>query len=306
MSDYKVTDMELTALANAIRAKGGTQANLEWNAGFISAVNNITVPTGSINITQNGTHDVTNYASANVHISGGSAVLVPKTITQNGTYDPTNDNADGYSNVIVSVPNSHALPTGYAKTLYTKGDGTAYVNTGVSPTENTWLNISAMIVKQSNNVYAQEIGTRESYGVKSWQLNSIPSAITNIDGTFSNDSNDFHYSTNNDRKFMNIKINNNNDNSFVVNNSIISQNLTLRASVYPFYIFALNQANSKAGDASISYFFEIIIGDGNNEVAHFIPCIRESDSNAGFYDIARNAFYGNAINSGNLIAGPIL
>ena len=29
MADYKVTDTELTSIANAIRTKGGTQASLE-------------------------------------------------------------------------------------------------------------------------------------------------------------------------------------------------------------------------------------------------------------------------------------
>lgn len=44
MVDYKVTDTELTSIANAIRTKGGTQAQLEFPNGFVSAVQ--AIPTG--------------------------------------------------------------------------------------------------------------------------------------------------------------------------------------------------------------------------------------------------------------------
>lgn len=41
MSDYLVTDTELTSIANAIRTKGGTSANLSFPTGFVSAINAI-------------------------------------------------------------------------------------------------------------------------------------------------------------------------------------------------------------------------------------------------------------------------
>ena len=44
MSDYLVTDTELTSIANAIRTKGGTQAQLSFPAEFVSAIN--AIPTG--------------------------------------------------------------------------------------------------------------------------------------------------------------------------------------------------------------------------------------------------------------------
>lgn len=45
MSDYLVTDTELTSVANAIRTKGGTSADLSFPTGFVQAINDI--PTGS-------------------------------------------------------------------------------------------------------------------------------------------------------------------------------------------------------------------------------------------------------------------
>lgn len=38
MSQYVVTDTELEAVANAIRTKGGTNADLEWPSDFVSAI----------------------------------------------------------------------------------------------------------------------------------------------------------------------------------------------------------------------------------------------------------------------------
>ena len=59
------------------------------------------IPSGEINISQNGTYDVTDKASANVNIP--EKVLGTKTITSNGTYKAADDNLDGYSEVEVST-----------------------------------------------------------------------------------------------------------------------------------------------------------------------------------------------------------
>ena len=71
--NYIVDGADLTSVANAIRTKGGTSAELVFPTGFISAVQAIQtgiVPTGTkqVTITQNGTvtEDVTNYANAQI------------------------------------------------------------------------------------------------------------------------------------------------------------------------------------------------------------------------------------------------
>ena len=103
--DSSQLDSDLTSIANAIRAKGGTSAQMAFPAGFVSAVQAIpagTTPTGTkqISITQNGTttEDVTNYASAQITV----AVPQPSgstTVTDNGTY-----NIAQYASVVVAVP----------------------------------------------------------------------------------------------------------------------------------------------------------------------------------------------------------
>ena len=48
MADYLVTDTELTSVANAIRTKGGTSANLSFPTEFISAIQNIPSGGGTV------------------------------------------------------------------------------------------------------------------------------------------------------------------------------------------------------------------------------------------------------------------
>jgi hypothetical protein len=103
--DSAQLDNNLTSIANAIRTKGGTSAQMAFPAGFVSAVQAIptgSTPTGTkqININANGTttEDVTNYASAQITV----AVPQPSgstTVTDNGTY-----NVSQYASVVVAIP----------------------------------------------------------------------------------------------------------------------------------------------------------------------------------------------------------
>lgn len=65
-------------------------------------------------------------------------VLVAKTITANGEYDPEDDNADGYSGVIVSVPSSQ--PNLQSKTV--NQNGTVLPDAGYDGLSSVVVNVS--------------------------------------------------------------------------------------------------------------------------------------------------------------------
>lgn len=106
--DSTQLDSDLTSVANAIRTKGGTSAQLAFPSGFVSAVQAIPTggitPTGTKSITANGTSiDVYSYQYADVAVpnsysasdegkvvsNGALVAQTSDTVTANDTYDTT-------------------------------------------------------------------------------------------------------------------------------------------------------------------------------------------------------------------------
>ena len=73
--------------------------------GYSPVTVNVPEPTGTKTITSNGTHDVKDYASAQVNVPDVPAVTESLTVTENGTYTPASG-VDGFDSVTVNVAGS--------------------------------------------------------------------------------------------------------------------------------------------------------------------------------------------------------
>lgn len=76
MADYLTTDTELTSVANAIRTKGGTSAQLTYPAGFVSAIE--AIPTGggvdTVHVTWSPYTTLIYYTSSSMASASGSSI----------------------------------------------------------------------------------------------------------------------------------------------------------------------------------------------------------------------------------------
>ena len=132
------------------------------------------IPSGELDITENGTYDVTNYVNANVNIP--EKQLGIKTITSNGTYKATDDDLDGYSEVEVAT--SGVDINEYLSDTITKGD---YAVGG-------WIKT----IKKIRSPLTIE-GTDAAYMFNKYLLNELPqidtSNVTNMSSMFYNCTN---------------------------------------------------------------------------------------------------------------------
>lgn len=181
MANYVVSDTNLTAIANAIRTKGGTSASLEFPDDYVSAIGNIptgTTPTGTKSITANGTYDVAAYANADVAVplptprSASDVTVSGSTVTVTaGAYE---------SNVSKSVASGTAgTPTATKGTVSNHSvDVTPSVTNTTGYISGSTINGTPVTVSASELVSGSE--TKTSNGT--YDVTNLAQLIVNVSG----------------------------------------------------------------------------------------------------------------------------
>ncbi len=117
--DRDYLDQGLRAIADSVREKGGTNSPLAFPNGIKQAIDNIEtgiLPTGTVNITANGTYDVADKATAVVNVEAGIDYLALRASAKLTSYSNTNLTSLGayaFANCInletLNIPNVNGM-----------------------------------------------------------------------------------------------------------------------------------------------------------------------------------------------------
>jgi hypothetical protein len=235
---------------------------------------------------------------------GGEAVLIQKTITANGTFAAADDNADGFSSVTVDVPGGlpKEVPDGYTQLKYVESTGTQIVNTGVTPTMDTTIEIQFYMMPGgrsflfptgcTNPSIAVAIGSSTSGGgycsfgnVGDKTLGALPIGGDAPIYTLSKDE----------------AIGRASPGLPVVS---VALNATALENVNPatrIGIFGRYNGNTPERFAFMRLFREKI-WDGDTLLCEFVPAMENATEEVGLYDIVNGVFHRNA-GTGVLVGG---
>lgn len=309
MSEYLVTDTQLTNVANAIRTKGNTNSELVWPNGYISAINSLSPDEVNLQdriVTPSASNQ---YISADSEYDGLGTVMVsgsPNLIADNikknvnifgvtGTYE--------VQNIGVDTSDANATATDILETK------TAYVNnvkiTGgipvkpaaiYTPSSQDQIIMGGQYLTGSQTIIGDEnlIPQNIAHGVQ----------IFGIEGTYSGDNNSVNVSdttaTRNDvlagkifytanKQRQTGTIQQKNGDSIIVNRNVI----TIPAGYYPVQ----SLTNMELGSVSTPYIVKNRISE------HTIEIIPHTDVTSGYVDGAEKVGQTTIINANELVSG---
>lgn len=210
-TQYVVTDEELTAVANAIRTKGGTNADLEWYSGFVSAIGNISTG-NSISVDISVTGGYNGGAVISISFNGTEVFTATGSNTYNTAYNKTADTietdygdvdilvtppATNTSNLVITITGENTITKSIKYTGNNTSYGYSFVDVGVLVFSASQSGSSGVRVGTENpsaslggngEVYLKCVNYPKSklpknyYNISNWTKNGA--AFTVFDNTF--------------------------------------------------------------------------------------------------------------------------
>ena len=177
------------------------------------------------------------------------------------------------------------LPSGYTQVDYIESSGTQYIDTGFIPNQDTsvYAKISTLTVSPTGNktIFGSRVSSISGhFGITIGATQWFTGYGTNQINTGLIATSNTQYEIKKEKGVLTL-----NSNQYIQT----SNDFTSPGNMY---IFAMNQNNKAIAFAPIQLYYFKIYND-TTLVHDFIPCYRNSDNEAGLYDLVNNVFYAN-------------
>lgn len=200
---------------------------------------------------------------------------------------------DDYAALVDAI---QTIPAAYTELEYIESTGTQYINTGISPTVNTGVEIKAVLTAD-NNTDKVLFGSRATTGnTRFWIDFDNSGSKHKIMYGFGGYAEMVVYSLNTE---YSIVFNKNGDKKVVINGTTynVAYNFDATNSI-PIYLFRANYTSPIPGSFKVYY---CRIYEGTSLIRNLIPAKRNSDNAIGMYDKVSGTFFTNA-GTGEFIA----
>lgn len=200
------------------------------------------------------------------------------------------------------------LPDGYTRVEYIESTGTQYINTGFNPNPTTTKVETTFQVTSVSQNNQRLFGTRAATNDVTRMCDVLWNTVTGrsrlrLDWTGS-------ISLVGAQQTLNTDITLVCENNTVIENGTLYKSNTKKNTSYlgyPLYIGTLaTNGDLISGNPNASSKWKTFkIYDNGTLVRDYVPCYRDSDEEAGLYDLITNTFYTNA-GTGTFNVGPVV